>query len=151
MTIKQRLESDIKTAMLAGDKVLVTTLRGLKSAILYVEVADGIRDEGLSDEATITVFAKEAKKRRESATLYTQGGNDEKAQAELVEAAVIDLYLPKQITDSELEALLDTVCEELGSITSQNMGLAIGKVRSIAGPNVDGGRIATAVKGRIAS
>ncbi len=151
MTIKQRLEDDIKSAMLAGDKVLVTTLRGLKSAILYVEVAAGSREEGLTDDAAVSVLAKEAKKRRESASLYTQGGSQEKAQAELNEAAIIEAYLPKQMSDTELEALVDTVCKEIGTITSQNMGLAIGKVRAIGGSTVDGGRIAAAVKSRIVS
>ena len=64
MTIKEQLEIDIKTAMLAGEKTLVTTLRGLKSAILYAEVAAGSRDEGLSDDVVVGLLQKESKKRR---------------------------------------------------------------------------------------
>lgn len=75
--LKQKIEQDIKTAMLAGDKTLVMTLRGLKSAILYIEVAQGIRDTGLPDAEVIDLLAKEAKKRQESADLYKQGGNQE--------------------------------------------------------------------------
>lgn len=70
MTISEQIDADLKQAMLAGDKTLVTTLRGLKSVILYEEVAKGLRDTGLDDDAVITLFSKEAKKRQESADLY---------------------------------------------------------------------------------
>jgi uncharacterized protein YqeY len=72
---KQQIDADLKTAMLAGDKTLVTTLRGLKSAILYVEVAENAREKGLPEDAVVAILQKEAKKRQESADLYLQGGN----------------------------------------------------------------------------
>src|SRR6185369_11783185 len=97
--LKVRIDQDLKTALLAGDKTLATTLRGLKSAILYVEVAKGVRDEGLSDEEIVTLLAKEAKKRQESADLYVQGGSQERADAELAEKKAIEVYLPQQLSD----------------------------------------------------
>src|SRR3954462_11571922 len=104
MSLKQQIDRDIKTAMLAGQKTLVTTLRGLKSTILYAEVAKGSREEGLSDPEAIELLAKEAKKRQESADLYKQGGSPERAEAELTEKQVIEQYLPKQLTEDELQA-----------------------------------------------
>ena len=83
MSIKATIEADIKTAMLAGEKERVTTLRGLKSSILYAEVAAGKRDEGLDEQTVTSLMQKEAKKRQESADLYIQGGNKERAESEL--------------------------------------------------------------------
>lgn len=149
MSIKDQLTGDLKTAMLGGDKTLATTLRGLKSVILNVEIAKGSRDQGLTDAEIIDLFSKEAKKRQESADLYVQGGNQEKADAELLEKRVIEQYLPQQINDEELNKVVDNVVAELGGLTQAQMGQAIGKVRALVGATADGGRIAAAVKGRI--
>lgn len=151
MNIKDQLTRDLKTAMLSGDKELTTTLRGLKSAILYAEVAKGTRDTGLSDTEIIDLFSKEAKKRQESADLYKQGGNHQKADSELAEKRVIEQYLPAQATDEEIASFVDIVEQELGGITKEQMGQAIGKVKMLAGSGADGARIAAAVKARIAS
>jgi uncharacterized protein len=149
MTIKEQLDADIKTAMLAGEKTLVTTLRGLKSAILNVEVAQGIRDSGLPDEQVIELFAKEAKKRQESADLYRQGGSEERAQAELTEKAVIEKYLPKQLSDEELIAIIESAIAETGAAGLQSMGQVIGKVKQQAAGTADGSRIAQLVKEKL--
>ena len=149
MSIKDQLTSDLKAAMLGGDKTLATTLRGLKSVILNVEIAKGNRDEGLADAEIIELFGKEAKKRQESADMYTQGGSQDKADAELAEKQVIEKYLPQQLSDEELQTVVNKVAAELGGITQQLMGQAIGKVRAEVGATADGGRIAAAVKGKI--
>lgn len=149
MTIKEQLDTDLKTAMLAGDKVLVTTLRGLKSAILYAEVAANKREEGLPDEEVVNLFNKEAKKRQESADLYKQGGSMEKAEAELTEKTVIEKYLPAQMGDEELKQLVDDAVAQTGASGMQDMGKVIGLVKSKAGSAADGSRIATLVKERL--
>jgi uncharacterized protein YqeY len=149
MSLKDQLTADLKTAMLGGDKVLATTLRGLKSVILNAEIAKGSREQGLTDVEIIELFGKEAKKRQESAEMYIKGGSQEKADAELLEKRVIEGYLPQQMTDEELQAVVDRVTAELGGITQQLMGQAIGKVRAEVGAKADGGRIAAAVKGKI--
>lgn len=148
-SLKDQLNSDLKTAMLSGDKVLATTLRGLKGAILNVEIAKGLRDTGLGDPEIIDLFSKEAKKRQESADLYIRGGNQEKADAELLEKRVIEQYLPSQLSDAELQSIVDEVAQTLGGISKETMGRAIGAVKSRVGATVDGGRIAAAVKERI--
>jgi uncharacterized protein YqeY len=149
--LKQRIDQDVKRALLGGNKVLATTLRGLKSAILYVEVAKGLREEGLPDDEIIQLLAKEAKKRQESADLFKQGGNLEKAEAELTEKAVIEAYLPKQLSDDELTAIVDGVIADLGVSGPQAMGQAIGAVKQKVGAQADGGRIAKLVKERLQS
>jgi uncharacterized protein YqeY len=147
--LEQQLEQDIKTALLAGEKVKATTLRGLKATLLNVKVASGKREEGLTDEEVLPIFAKEAKKRQESADLYVQGGNQEKADAELAEKVIIEAYLPAQMSEAELGNLIDTVMAETGASGPQAMGQVIGQVKAKAGPTADGGLIAKLVKEKL--
>ncbi len=102
LTLEQKLEQDIKDALLSGDKVRATTLRTLKAVLLNEKVAKGKRESGLSDEEVQAVLTKESKKRQESADLYKQGGNQAKAEAELTEKTVIDSYLPEQLGEAEI-------------------------------------------------
>ena len=150
MSLKEQLDQDLKQAMLAGDKTLVTTLRGLKSAILYVEVEKGSREQGLSEEDITQLLTKEAKKRQESADLYRQGGNEEKAAAELAEKVVIEKYLPEQMSEAEIAQLIDLAIKELGANNPQQMGLVIGKVKAETKGAADGATIARLVQQRLA-
>lgn len=147
--LKARIDQDLKTALLAGDKVLATTLRGLKSVILYAEVAKGVRDTGLGDEEITALLSKEAKKRQESADLYKQGGNEERAAAELAEKVVIEAYLPKQLSDEELQQVVDAAIAEVGADGPSAMGQVIGAVKQKTAGQADGGRIAQLVKERL--
>lgn len=149
MTIKDKINNDIKTAMLAGEKDLVTTLRGLKSAILYAEVAKGTRDEGTPDNEVIAILQKEAKKRQESADLYKQGDNPEKARAEEQEKKIIEQYLPAQLSESEVKSLVDSEAEKMGEINMQQMGQLIGAVKKASNGNADGALIAKLVRERL--
>jgi uncharacterized protein YqeY len=149
MNLKQQLDQDLKAAMLSGDKTLVTTLRGLKSVILYAEVAAGNREKGLDDAVIVELFTKEVKKRQESADLYKQGGNMEKAQAELTEKTVIQKYLPEQLSEEELGALIDQAVEKTGASGPQSMGQVIGLVKQLSKGRADGSRIAAAAKERL--
>jgi uncharacterized protein len=149
MSLKERIDQDLKAAMLGGDKVLATTLRGIKSAILYVEVAEGKRDEGLSDDAIISILQKEAKKRQESADLYAQGGNNEKQAAELAEKKVIEQYLPQQLSEEEIVAIVEQIIAESGATSMQAMGQVIGAVKQKTGASADGALIAKIVRERL--
>ena len=149
MTIKEQIDRDLKAAMLDGNKVLTTTLRGLKSAILYVEVANNKRESGLDDQALVDVLRKEAKKRQESAELFSRGGNIEKAAEERAELAVIENYLPKQLSDERLSELVGQALTEVGENSPQVMGKVIGRVKELSEGNADGARIAAAVKERL--
>lgn len=150
MSIKQQIDADLKTAMLAGDKTLATTLRGLKSTILYAEVAAGSRDQGGLDDATVVeLFTKEAKKRQDSADLYQRGGSPERAEAELAEKSVIERYLPKQMSDAELSVVIEKIIENLGETGPQAMGKAIAAVKEEVLGAADGSRIARLVKEKL--
>ncbi len=145
-TIKSKIDNDIKQAMLAGEKQLVTTLRGLKSAILYAEVAQGARDSGLSEDEIMKVLAKEAKKRQESADMYSQGGSDERASKEMAEKKIIEEYLPAKKTTEELARLVSEVVKELNASGPQAMGQVISKVKERTGSTADGAEIARITK-----
>ena len=148
--LEQRIEQDLKTALLAGDKSKVTTLRGLKSVLLYAKVAAGTRDEGLSDEIVISILSKEAKKRQESADLYKQGGSQERADAELAEKALIETYLPAQLDEAELSKIVEAVIADTGASGMADMGRVIGAVREKTQGAADGAVIARLVKERLA-
>ena len=132
--------------MLAGDKTLVTTLRGLKSAILYAEVASGSRDSGLPEPEVTNLLQKEAKKRQESATMYRQGDNIVKAEAEEVEKAIIQKYLPAQLTEEEITTLVKESAEKQNLTTPQQMGQLIGAVKQASQGAADGALIARLAK-----
>ena len=147
--IKQKLQDNVKAAMLAGDSLRLETLRGLKSVILYAEVAAGKREEGLTDDEILALFSKEAKKRQESAELYIQGGAQEKADKELAEKAIIEAYLPAQLSEAELAAIIDEVLNEVKPAGLQQMGQVIGQVKSKVGNTADGSLIAKLVKEKL--
>ncbi|HUS26836.1 MAG TPA: GatB/YqeY domain-containing protein [Nevskiaceae bacterium] len=148
--LKQQIEQDLKAALLRGDKQHAETLRGLKSTILYAEVAQGTRTEGLADEHIVALLAKEAKKRQESADFYIKGGAQDRADKELAEKLIIEAYLPKQLTDDELRQIVDDTIAATGADSLQAMGQVIAQVKSKAGSAADGSRIAKAVKERLA-
>lgn len=149
MSIKQKINTDLKKALLDGDKQTAVTLRGLKSVLLNAEIAAGKRDDGLPEEEVAALLQKEIKSRKESIELYEQGGSQDKAEQEKVEIAVIEGYLPEQMSDEELGELIDGVIAELGEVTIQQMGQVIGKVKQQAGSSADGARVAKLVKERI--
>lgn len=145
--LETKLDADIKQALLGGDKARAEVLRGLKSVLLNEKIAKGLRDTGLSDEQVLAIIGKEAKKRTESAELYVQGGSQERADKELSERAILQEYLPSQLSDEELAAVVDEVMSSLGE--GAQMGQAIGAVRARVGVSADGGRIAAAVKSKL--
>jgi len=147
--LEQQLEQDIKAAMLAGDTRRTTTLRGLKSTLLNVKVAAGKRDSGLTDEEVLPVLAKQAKQRQESADLYVQGGDQARADAELAEKAIIEAYLPKQLSEEEVAALVDEAIADTGAEGQAGMGKVIGAVQAKAGASADGSVIARLTKEKL--
>ena len=150
-TIKDKLAADLKAAMIAKDAQRLTVIRALKSVITYAEVAAGAPADGLDDDAIITLFARESKKRQESADLYVRGGAQDRADAELAEKAIIDEYLPAQFSETELLALIDEVAATVGASSPAQMGQVIGAVKARAGASADGSLIARLVKERLNS
>jgi len=150
VSLRQQLQDDVKAAMLAGDSLRVETLRGLKTTIQYADVAAKKRDTGgIDDTEIIGLFAKEAKKRQESADLYMQGGSQDRANKELAEKAIIEAYLPAQLSEEALAQLIDTIISEQQAIGTQAMGQVIGAVKAKAGASADGAVVARLVKERL--
>ena len=147
--MKDKLAQDLKAAMLARDSFLVDTLKGLKAAILNQEIASGKRESGLSDEEIETLLAKESKKREEAAGLYEQGGNVEMADKERREKAVIQAYLPKQLSEEEISQLVEEAIEQTGASEAKDMGKVIGAVKAKAGNSAEGSLIAKIAKSKL--
>lgn len=146
MALMQRLQDDTKAALLGGDRFVGETLRNLKAAILNEEVAQGKRDTGLDDAEIEKVIAREVKKRNESATLYDQNGRDEQAAQERREAEILSVYLPQQLGEAEVKAIVDAKIAELGATDAKMMGQVIGAVKAQAGNAADGALVAKLVK-----
>jgi len=150
VSLRQQLDDDVKAALLTGDAPRVETLRGLKSVILYADVAAKKRaDGGIPDDEILNLFAKEAKKRQESAVLYVRGGSQERADKELAEKAIIESYLPERLSTDELVKIIDTVIAEQQAEGVQAMGKVIGAVKAQTGNRADGAQIAALVKERL--
>lgn len=145
--LKAQIEADLKAAMLGGDKKRVEVLRGLKSVILYEEVAQNARDTGINDEAILKLIVRESKKRAEAADLYNKSGAPGRAEAELAEKEIIDSYLPSQLSDEDLQNIVGEVILSLGE--NAQMGTVINAVRNKVGASADGLRIATVVKNKL--
>lgn len=148
MSLKQKIDADLKAAMLSGDKILTTTLRGIKSSILDEEIKQGARQQGLSDTDIVGILSKEAKKRQESADVYLQAGDRSRAANELAEKEVITNYLPEQLSEVELEKLADQLILELGN-DPKSMGQIIGQIKAQTQGAADGAIIARIVKGKL--
>lgn len=149
--VKDQLQDDLKAAMLARETEKVEVLKGLKSAILYAEVAANKRDEGLSNDEVLAVMKKESKKRQDSIELYEKGGNQEMAQKEKNEKDIIDNYLPKQLSEDEVNSMIDDTMQSMGIDKPErsDMGKIIGAVKSKAGASVEGSLLAKLVNARI--
>lgn len=147
--LEQKIDQDLKAAMLAGDTRAVSVLRGIKSAALYAKVASGTRDQQMTDEALRAVLQKEAKKRQESADLYYRGSAPDKAEAELAEKAIVERYLPAQLDETALRGIVDRVIAGLGGQAQTTMGAVIGRVKQQTAGSADGAMIAHIVKERL--
>ena len=146
MALKARIDAELKTALLGGDKFAAQVLRGLKAAILNEEVAAGKRDEGLDDGSIEQVVAREIKKRNESATLYEQNDRAEAAADERKEAELLSAYLPAQLSEDELKTIIDAAIATIGASSPADMGKVIGAVKAKVGTTADGATIAGLVK-----
>lgn len=146
MALKERINADLKEALLGGDRFKGETLRGLKAALLNEEVAQGKRDEGLEDTAIEQIVAREVKKRNESADLYEQNGRAEAAADERREAEILSAYLPAQLSEDELRAIIEAAIKQLGANGPGDMGKVIGVVKSKVGNTASGASIAELVK-----
>lgn len=145
MDLFDQISEDIKKAMLAKDRVRLEALRGIKKEFLEAKTAKG-GDGTLTDEAATRVLVKMAKQRRESAAIYSEQNRPELAEGELAEVAVIEEYLPKQLTDEELTAELRKIIEQVGATDAKMMGKVMGVASKALAGRADGRAISAKVK-----
>ena len=139
------VSADIKKAMLARDTVRLESLRGIKKEFLEAKTAKG-SDGTLSDDRAIQILSKMVKQRRESAEIYTQQNRPELAEAELAQAAVIEEYMPKQLSPEELDAALREIIARVGATSPKEMGKVMGVASKELAGKADGRAISAAVK-----
>lgn len=145
MPVKEQLRADLTTAMKSRDELTASTLRMVLTAVTTEEVA-GKQARELSDDEVLKVLAREGKKRRESIEAYTSAGRDELAERERAEAAVIDRYLPAQLGDDELAALVTAAIRESGAEGPKAMGQVMKVLTPQIAGRADGGRVAAEVR-----
>ena len=140
MNLFDQVSNDIKSAMLAKDKVRLEALRGIKKEFLEAKTAKGADGE-LTDDMAMKILAKMVKQRKESAQIYT-----EQNRPDLAEPAVIETYLPKQMTEEELTEALKAIIAQVGATTPQEMGKVMGVATKQLAGRADGRAISAKVK-----
>lgn len=144
--ISDNLQKNIIEAMKAKDTLRVSTLRMLHSELKNAQIDKG---GDLNEEDELKVVKSEAKKRRDSIEAYEKGGNQELAESEKKELAILEEFLPEQMSDKDLEKIVDEVVAETGAKALSDMGPTIGKVMAKVGDSVDGKRVSMAVKAKL--
>jgi uncharacterized protein len=148
-TLKSTLHADLNAAMRQRDQVRTGTLRMVLTAVTNEEVS-GTSARELSDDEVLKVVVKEAKKRREAATAYADAGRPELADKEVAELGVLEGYLPAQLSDDELEALVAQAVQSTGATGIGQMGAVMKATQPLVAGRAEGGRVAAAVKKALA-
>ena len=145
MALKEKLQNDLTEAMRARDEVRSSTIRMVLTAIKNEEVS-GKEARELSDAEVITVLSREAKKRREAAEAFEQAGAKDRADMEKAEGVVIAEYLPVQLSESEIQEMIDAAIAETGATGPQQMGLVMKSIQPKIAGRADGGVVSSLVK-----
>ncbi len=145
MNLFDQVSEDIKKAMLAREKTRLEALRGAKKEFLEAKTAKGANGE-LSDETAVKIIVKMVKQRKESAKIYEENNRPELAANELAEAAVLEEYLPKQLSAEELDAELKAIITETGATGPREMGKVMGVASKRLAGKAEGRAISEAVK-----
>lgn len=145
MDLFETINGDIKKAMLAREQARLNTLRGIKKEFLEAKTAKG-SDGTLSDDNALKILTKMVKQRKESAEIYVSQSRQDLADAELAEAAIIEEYLPKQLSDEELTATLTEIITQVGATSAKDMGKVMGVASKQLSGKAEGRAISAKVK-----
>lgn len=145
MDLFDRVSEDIKNAMKAHDKVALETLRNIKKNFLEAKTAPGA-DNTLSDADALKIMQKMVKQGKDSADIYRQQGRQDLADVELGQIAVIEKYLPKQMTGEELDSALKAIIAQVGATSAKDMGKVMGTASKALAGKAEGRAISEAVK-----
>jgi len=150
MSLEQTINADIKAAMLAKDANALTSLRAVKAAILLAKTAEGAKEE-LSTDDEIKIVQKLVKQRKDSLEIFEQQNRPDLAEKERAEIAVIEKYLPAQLSPEELKAELQKIIAETGAASPADMGKVMGMATKALSGKADGKAISAIVKELLAS
>ncbi len=145
MDLFDTVSNDIKKAMLARDKVRLEALRGIKKEFIEAKTAPG-SNGSLSDDDALKILTKMAKQRRESARIYSEQNRPELAEGELAEVAVIEEYLPKQLSEAELTEALEAIIAQTGASSPADMGRVMGVATKALAGRAEGRAISAKVR-----
>ena len=145
MEMEKQIQADMVAAMKAKETVRLASLRAIKAAILLAKTAEGSTGE-VDDAAIVKIIQKLVKQRKESAQQYTDAGRPELAENELAEAAAMEVYLPKQLSEAEVEEQLKTIIAEVGATKPSDMGKVMGVATKRLAGLAEGRLISTLVK-----
>jgi len=145
MSTLDQLTSDLTTAMKARDSGRTGILRQIIGAVRF-EAKAGTVEKELSEDDVLKILAREVKKRRDSAQIYTDAGAPERAATETAEADLIETYLPAQLSDEELQALVTSVIADVGATSVRDMGAVMKEASARAGASADGKKLSTLVR-----
>ena len=148
MALKQQIQEDIKAAMKAHDAVAMAAVRAVKNEILLFKTAEG-GSKDVTDGDILKMIQKLVKQRKETAQVYVDNGRQELADNELAEAAVMERYLPKQLSPEELEVRIKEIIAETGATSIKDMGKVMGVASKRLAGLADGRAISTAVKAQL--
>ena len=136
MSLQERIQQEIKAAMLAKDADKLGTLRLLKSALGYAQIEK--KTDSLPDAEVMAIIQREVKKRRDSAEQFTTGGRPELAEKELKEIIDLETFLPKQLSPEELEQVVRAAIQEAGATSKKDMGVVMKAVQAKVAGRADG-------------
>ncbi len=149
MTLKEKITSDLKDAMKSGDTLRRDTLRLIDSAIKNSEIEKNKRQEGLSDEEVLEVMARAVKQRQDSIRQFEEGGRPDLAEKEKVELEIIVPYLPAQLSQQEIELIVDEVFATFGAATVADLGKIMGQAMARVKGKADGNIVREIVKSKL--
>jgi hypothetical protein len=146
-SLKERIANDLKDAMRARDDVRRRTLRSIRSALMKKEIDEREGGEGsLTDQQELAVLQKEAKQRRESLEQFESAGREDLAQKEREELAVIEEYLPSQLSEDELRQEIQSIIDDVGATSMADMGAVMGRAMGKLRGRADGNRVREVVE-----
>jgi len=149
MVLKDKIQEDLKSAMLAKDENKLSTIRMLKSALQYYEIQKGGAGYEATNEDVLDVVGKEIKKRREAIEMFIKGGRQESADKEKKELELLQSYLPEQMSEVEIRTLVEETISTLGASTMQDMGKVMSALSQKTKGKADGQLVSTIVREKL--
>lgn len=147
MSLKERIDHELKEALKSGDKIRLNAIRSIRAALLEKEVSIRVGGKAvLSEEQELEVFTGLAKRRRDAIEQFTAGNRPDLAETEAAELRVLEEYLPKQLSDEEVEATIREIVTRTGANSMKDMGKVMGEAMKTLKGKTDGGKVQAAVK-----